>query len=54
VNTKVAAGDIQGAVAASKSAKLWLIVSVCLGLLVGVVVILANVLGFMAGIAGSM
>jgi hypothetical protein len=54
VNNKVAAGDIQGAVAASKSAKLWLIVSVSLGLLLWVVVILANVLGFMAGIAGSM
>jgi Interferon-induced transmembrane protein len=54
VNSKVAAGDIQGAVAASKSAKLWLIVSVCLGLLVGLVVIVANVLGLMAGIAGSM
>jgi hypothetical protein len=54
VNSKVAEGDIQGAVAASKSAKLWLIVSVSLGLLVWVIVILANVLGFMAGIAGSM
>lgn len=54
VNNKVAAGDIQGAMAASKSAKLWLIVSVSLGLLLWVVVILANVLGFMAGIAGSM
>lgn len=54
VNSKLAVGDIQGAVAASKSAKLWLIVSVCLGLLVGLVVIVANVLGLMAGIAGSM
>ena len=53
VNSKVAAGDIQGALAASKSAKLWLIVSVCLGLVVVVVVILLNVLGLMAGIAGA-
>jgi len=53
VNSKLAAGDIQGAQAASRNAKLWLIVSVCLGLVVGLVVIVANVLGLMAGIAGS-
>jgi hypothetical protein len=53
VNTKVAAGDIQGAMVASKSAKLWLIVSVSLGLLVWIIVILANALGFLAAIAGS-
>jgi hypothetical protein len=54
VNSKLAVGDVQGALAASKSAKLWLIVSVCLGLVIIVIVILANVLGFMAGVAGSM
>ncbi|HEX9629019.1 MAG TPA: CD225/dispanin family protein [Pyrinomonadaceae bacterium] len=53
VNSKVAAGDMQGAMAASKSAKLWLIVSACLGLVGWIVVILANVLGLLAGIAGS-
>ena len=54
VNSKLAVGDVQGALAASTSAKLWLIVSVCLGLVIIVIVILANVLGFMAGVAGSM
>lgn len=43
VNGKLAAGDIEGAKAASKNAKTWLFVAVGAGVLVWVVVIILNV-----------
>ena len=35
VNTKLAAGDYQGAVLSSQNAKKWLIIAVCIGLVCG-------------------
>jgi hypothetical protein len=47
VNGKVAAGDIQGAMDASKNAKTWMYVSVGLG-------IVAGVMGFLFGLFGAL
>ncbi len=47
VNGKVAAGDIQGAMAASKNAKTWMMVSLGVGVVVIIIAIIANVLGVM-------
>jgi len=52
VNAKVAAGDIAGAEAASKKAKLWMFISIGLGIVVWVVVILLN-LGVILASLGS-
>lgn len=41
VNSKLAAGDYQGALNASKAAKTWAIVSAVVGLVVGVIYVLA-------------
>lgn len=43
VNTKLAMGDIEGAKAASKTAKIWIIVNICTGLLGGLFYILAAI-----------
>lgn len=48
VNTKVAAGDYVGAVAASKNARLWCWISFGLGLAVGILYIGLSVLGALA------
>jgi hypothetical protein len=37
VNSKAAAGDIQGAIAASQKAKMWFIIAIVIGLLGGIV-----------------
>lgn len=53
VNGKIQAGDIQGAMAASSSAKMWCWVSFGLGLAVAVLYIAFTVLfGVLAGAAG--
>jgi interferon-induced transmembrane protein len=48
VNSKIAAGDIQGAMAASKNAKTWMFVAVGLGLVAIIIAIVVNVLGLLA------
>lgn len=48
VNSKYAAGDVQGAMNASKNAKTWTMVSAGLGIAIWVIVIIANVAGLMA------
>ncbi|MGH9907122.1 MAG: CD225/dispanin family protein [Pyrinomonadaceae bacterium] len=49
VNAKVAAGDIQGAMDASKKAKLFSFIGIGLGLALGIIYILLIVLGFGLG-----
>jgi Interferon-induced transmembrane protein len=51
VNGKVAAGDMDGALASSKKAKLWLFVSVGLGLLCWIIAILLNLGVLMAALS---
>jgi hypothetical protein len=46
VNGKVAAGDIEGAMSASRNAKTWMYVSVGLG-------IVAGIMGFLFGLFGA-
>ena len=45
VNTKLAQGDVEGAVAASNTANNWIIANIVLGLLGGIIQILAVVAG---------
>lgn len=44
VNTKIAAGDIQGAMASSEKAKMWCWISFGTGIVVGIIYIIAAVL----------
>lgn len=44
VNTKLAQGDISGAINASKKAKLWIFISLGAGLLGGILYIMLNIL----------
>ena len=54
VNSKWNSGDIQGAMEASKNAKLWAWIAFGSGLIIGVVVMLLAVFGVLAGIMGGM
>ena len=54
VNSKWNSGDIQGAMDASKNAKLWAWIAFGSGLIIGVVVMLLAVFGVLAGIMGGM
>lgn len=47
VSSKLAAGDIQGAMAASKNARTWTLVSLGLSLLVILIFVIFNVLGLL-------
>ncbi len=49
VNSKYAAGDVQGAMNASKNAKMWTMISAGLGLVVIVIYIIVGVLGAVGG-----
>jgi hypothetical protein len=48
VNGKLAAGDYQGAVQASKNAKMWCIISVCVGLTCGLISAAIQIVAIMA------
>jgi Interferon-induced transmembrane protein len=48
VNSKVAAGDVAGAMESSKKAKTWMMVSIGLGVLAWIIAIVVNVIGFVA------
>ena len=52
VNAKVAAGDTEGAQAASKKAKMWMFISIGLGIVMWIVIILLN-LGVILASLGS-
>lgn len=52
VNGKLAAGDHEGAVASSKKAKLWLFISIGLGILLWIIIIILN-LGVILASMGS-
>lgn len=54
VNGKVAAGDIAGAVDASKKAKLFSFISIGIGLVVGIIYLLLTILGIGIGAVGNM
>lgn len=43
VNSKLAMGDIEGAKAASKTAKTWIIVNLCVGLAIALIYLLVGV-----------
>jgi hypothetical protein len=49
VNGKVAAGDIAGAMDASKKAKMFSFIAIGIGLVVGVIYMLITILGVAAG-----
>ena len=49
VNSKYAAGDVAGALEASRKAKMWTMIGAGVGIAIYVLVILINVLGLMAG-----
>lgn len=49
VNGKVAAGDIAGAMDASKKAKMFSFIAIGIGLVVGVIYLLITILGVAAG-----
>ena len=53
VNGKVAAGDIAGAVDASKKAKLFSFISIGIGLAIGVIYLLLTLLGIGLGALGG-
>jgi hypothetical protein len=53
VNAKIAAGDTEGALASSKKAKLWMFISVGLGLLLWIIVIILNIGVLLAAVSGS-
>ena len=53
VNAKIAAGDIAGAEAASKKAKMWMFISIGAGILVWVVAILLNLGVLLAALSGN-
>lgn len=52
VNSKLAAGDVEGARKASANAKMWCMISVGVGLVVNIIVIVLNVLAVGAGAGG--
>jgi hypothetical protein len=54
VNGKVAAGDIAGAMDASKKAKLFSFISIGIGLVVGLIYLLLTILGIGMGAVGNM
>lgn len=54
VNGKVAAGDIAGAVDASKKAKLFSFIAIGIGVVVGVIYLLLTILGIGLGAVGNM
>jgi hypothetical protein len=54
VNSKWNSGDIQGALDASKNAKLWAWIAFGSGLIIGLVVMLLAAFGVLAGIMGGM
>lgn len=49
VNSKYAAGDVQGAMNASKNAKMWTMISAGIGLVIIVIYIIIGVLGAVGG-----
>jgi hypothetical protein len=49
VNGKVAAGDIAGAMDASKKAKMFSFIAIGIGLVVGIIYLLLTILGVAAG-----
>lgn len=51
VNSKWAAGDIQGAISASKNAKLWAWIAAGSGLVIAMVATLLAVFGVLAGLS---
>lgn len=53
VNGKVAAGDIQGAMDASKKAKLFSFIAIGIGILVGIVYAILFALGMAGGMMGN-
>jgi len=53
VNSRWNSGDIQGALDASKNAKLWAWIGFGSGLIIGLVVMLLAVFGVLAGIMGA-
>ena len=53
VNSRWNSGDIQGALDASKNAKLWAWIAFGSGLIIGLVVMLLAVFGVLAGIMGA-
>lgn len=54
VNSKWNSGDTQGALDASRNAKMWAWIAFGSGLLIGVVVMILAVFGVLAGIMGGM
>jgi hypothetical protein len=48
VNSAYAAGDVQGAVAASQNAKKWVMISAGVGIAVWVIMVIINILGAVA------
>ena len=54
VNSKVAAGDLEGARRASKNALIWMLVSIGVGLFVQFVWLLINVIPMIIAAAGEM
>ncbi|HXM36654.1 MAG TPA: CD225/dispanin family protein [Pyrinomonadaceae bacterium] len=53
VNGKIAAGDMAGAEAASKKAKLWLYISIGAGVLLWVIIIILNIGVLLAALSGN-
>jgi hypothetical protein len=53
VNGKVAAGDIAGAVDASKKAKLFSFIAIGIGVVVGIIYLLLTILGIGLGALGN-
>lgn len=53
VNAKVTAGDMEGAVASSKKAKLWLMISIGAGIVFWVVIIILNIGVILASLGSS-
>jgi hypothetical protein len=53
VNAKIAAGDMEGAMASSKKAKLWMFISIGAAVLLWIVVIILNIGVILAAMSGS-
>jgi Interferon-induced transmembrane protein len=53
VNGKLAAGDMEGALASSKKAKLFMFISIGAGVLLWVIIIILNLGVFLAALSGS-
>ena len=51
VNSKWHAGDIEGAISASKNAKLWAWIGAASGIAVGLIVLLLSIFGVLAGMS---